>query len=72
MDRLALEIISEGEIPQHLEEGVVARGVADVLEIVVLAPGAHAALSGSGAQVVALFPAEKEVLELHHAGVGEQ
>ena len=72
MDRFALEVIAEGEVAEHLEEGVVARGVAHVLQIVVLAPGAHAALAGSGTQVIALLLAEEHVLELHHAGVGEQ
>ncbi len=43
-DRVFLEIVAEGEIPQHLEEGVVARGVADIVEIVVLAAGADAFL----------------------------
>jgi hypothetical protein len=44
-----LEIVAEGEIAEHLEEGVVARGVADIVEIVVLAAGAHAFLRGDGA-----------------------
>ncbi len=44
LDRALLEIIAEGEIPEHLEEGVMARGVADIVEIVVLAAGAHAFL----------------------------
>ena len=37
-----------------------------------LAAGAHAALARGGAHVVALVLAEEAVLELHHAGVGEQ
>ena len=45
LDRLVLlEIVAEGEIAEHLEEGVVARGVADIVEVVVLAAGAHALL----------------------------
>ena len=43
-DRALLEIVAEGEIAEHLEEGVVARGVADIVEVVVLAAGAHAFL----------------------------
>ena len=43
-DRALLEIIAEGEIAEHLEEGVVARGVADIVEVVMLAAGAHAFL----------------------------
>jgi hypothetical protein len=51
---------------------MVACGVADVVQIVVLAAGAHAALRGGGAHVGALVLAGEHVLELHHAGVGEQ
>jgi hypothetical protein len=71
-DRVFLEVIAEGEVAQHLEEGVMAGGVADVFEVVVFAAGAYAALAGGGAYVVALFLAEEAVLELHHAGIGEQ
>jgi len=43
-DRLLLEIIAEREISEHFEEGMVTRGVTHVVEIVVLAAGAHALL----------------------------
>jgi hypothetical protein len=46
--------------------------VAHVLEVVVLAAGAHATLAGGRAHVVAFVLAEEAVLELHHAGIGEQ
>jgi hypothetical protein len=72
VDRVALEVVAEAEVAQHLEEGVVAGGVADVLEVVVLAAGAHAFLRGGGAGVGALVEAEEDVLELVHACVGEQ
>jgi hypothetical protein len=39
-----LEVVAEAEVAEHLEEGVVPGRVADVLEIVVLAAGPHAAL----------------------------
>ena len=67
-----LEVIAEGEVAEHLEKRVVAARVADVLEIVVLAAGAHALLRGGRARVVALLQAEEDVLELVHARVGEQ
>ncbi len=70
-DRLFLEIIAEGEVAQHLEEGVVAGGVADVIQVVVLAAGAHAFLRGGRALIGAGFIAGEDVLELHHAGVSE-
>ena len=66
-----LEVVAEGEVAEHLEEGVVARGVADVVEVVVLAAGAHALLRGRRRVVGARLLAGEHVLELHHAGVGE-
>ena len=67
-----LEVIAEREVAEHLEERVVARGVADVLEIVVLAAGAQAALRRGRALIRTLVLAEEHVLELHHPGVDEQ
>jgi len=69
---LLLEVVAKRPVAQHLEEGVVARGVADLIEVVVLAAGAQAALHISGARVAGLLAAEEHVLELHHARVGEQ
>ena len=46
--------------------------VADLLEVVVLAAGAHALLAGDSSVVVAPFQSLKHALELHHAGIGEQ
>ena len=70
-DRQFLEVVAEREVAEHLEEGVMAGGVADVVEVVVLAPGAHAFLAGGGAHVVAVLEPGEDVLELHHAGVRE-
>ena len=55
----ALEIIAEAEIPQHLEERVMPRGVAHVVEVIVLAACAHTFLAGRGARVIAVFDAER-------------
>ena len=71
VDRLVLEVVAEGEVAEHLEEGVVAGGVSDVVQVVVLAAGADAFLRGGGAGVRALFLAGEDVLELDHAGIGE-
>ena len=43
-DRLFLEVITEREVPEHLEEGVVTWRSPDILEIVVLARHTHAFL----------------------------
>src|SRR6202042_2447330 len=68
-DGVLFEIISEGKIAEHLEERVVAIGEADIFEVVVLSPGAHALLAGGGAVVIALFEAEEDILELVHSRV---
>src|ERR1700683_3861666 len=49
-----------------------AARVADVFEVVVLAARANALLRGCGAGIIALLGAEEDVLELVHAGIGEQ
>ena len=72
LQRVALEVVAEAEVAQHLEEGVVARRVADVLQVVVLAAGADALLRRGRARVGPLVEAEEHVLELVHPGVGEQ
>ena len=71
-DRLALEIVAEGEVAEHLEEGVVAGRGADLLQVVVLAGDAQDLLGGGGAAVGACLQAEEGVLERDHPGVGEQ
>src|SRR3546814_5950606 len=63
---------SERPVAEHLEKGVVARGVADLVEVVVLAAGTQAALDVGRAHVAALRGAEEDVLELDHARIGEQ
>jgi hypothetical protein len=72
LDRPGFEVVTERPITEHLEEGVMACGVADVLEIVVLASRAQATLHVRGADITAPIGAEKDILELHHAAVGEQ
>ena len=71
LDRLWLEVVAEGEIAQHLEEGVVARGVAHIVEVIVLAARADAFLRRRRGGIGALFLAGEDVLELHHAGIRE-
>ena len=71
-DRVALEVVAEREVAEHLEERVVAERRPDVVEVVVLAADAHALLRRRRARVVARLPAEEHVLELVHPGVGEE
>ena len=72
LDGLVLEVIAEREVAEHLEEGVVERSLAHLVEIVVLAGDAHALLNGYRALIVAFFLLQENVLELVHARIGEQ
>ena len=71
LDGAILEIVAERKVAEHLEEGVVARRIADVIKIVVLAAGADAFLRRCGARNGARLLTGEDVLELHHAGVGK-
>src|SRR4029450_12830592 len=55
IDRALLEIVAEREVAEHLEEGVMARGVAYILEVVMLAACADALLRSRGTDIVALL-----------------
>ena len=68
VDRFALEVVAEAEVAQHLEEGVVVGGAADVVDVA----GAEAFLAGGGAGELQLAAAEEVVLELVHAGGREE
>ena len=70
--RLFLEVVAEREVAQHLEERVVPERRPDVVEVVVLPADPHHLLRRRGARVVALLAPEKQILELVHAGVGEE
>ena len=67
-DRLALEIVAEAEVAQHLEKRVVVSGPADVVDVV----GPQALLAGGRPGEVELAAAEEMVLELVHPGGGEE
>ena len=71
-DRVALEVVAEAPVAEHLEQRVVAGRPADLLEVVVLAGDAQAALVVDRANVVALLDPAERVLELDHARVREQ
>ena len=72
VDRLALEVVAEAPVAEHLEQRVVARRPPDLLEVVVLAGDAQAALVVDGPHVVTLLGTAQRVLELHHPRVREQ
>mmetsp|Transcript_136892 Transcript_136892/g.425291 ORF Transcript_136892/g.425291 Transcript_136892/m.425291 type:complete len:213 (+) Transcript_136892:2805-3443(+) len=76
-DGLLLEVIAEGPVPQHLEEGMMVHILAHILQVIVLPTrtdallGIHGALQlGEGVAWVDL--ADKDRLELVHASVDEE
>ena len=68
---LGLEVVAKGKIPHHLEKRQMARGVAHIVEVIVLATGADAFLGRGGADIVAGLDPGEQILELHHARIGE-
>src|SRR5262249_3328577 len=71
-DGLALPVVAERPVAQHLEEGVMIGVAADLLEVVVLAADAQHLLAVGRARVRPRLGTQKDLLELHHAGVGEE
>ena len=71
-DSVFLEVVTEREVAQHLEERVVSPRAAHVLEVVMLAPGPDALLRSGRARVRTPFVPGEDILELVHPGVGEQ
>jgi hypothetical protein len=72
VDGLALEVVAEAPVTEHLEEGVMARRATDLLEVVVLAGDTQAALVVDRTRVAAALLPSEDVLELDHAAVREQ
>ena len=68
VDGPLLEVVPEGEVAAHLEEGAVARGAPDVVDVV----GADALLHAGRARPGRLLRAQDVGDEGHHAGDGEQ
>ena len=65
---LGLEVVAEGEVPQHLEEGLVPVGTTDVVDV----HGSEALLDRHRPQERSRRVAEEVRDELVHAGVREQ
>ena len=72
MNSILFEIVAEGKVTQHLKKCMMAVGMPNVFEIVMLATHAHAFLAGSGPLVGPILVSEKDILELVHAGIGKQ
>ncbi len=67
-DRLALEVVVEGEVAEHLEAGEMAGGAADLLDV----GRPEAALRGGQPRRRRSLAAEEVGLERLHAGGGQQ
>ena len=71
-DRLGLEVVVERPVAEHLEERVVVGVPADFFQVVMLAADAEALLAVDRPAPFGGLEAQEDVLELVHAGVGEQ
>jgi hypothetical protein len=67
VNRVALEVVAEAPVAEHLEQRVVARRAADLLEVVVLAGHAQAELRVDRTDVIELLLAGQHTLERRHA-----
>ena len=67
-----LKIITKTKIPQHLKKGMVACGISHIFKIVMLTSRANTTLRGNRFIVWTFLYAQKNILELHHPGVGKQ
>jgi hypothetical protein len=72
-NRVALEVVAEREVAEHLEERVVARGVADLFQIVVLSARPYTLLHSRGPLRSTRWAllSKEDFLELDHSGIGE-
>ena len=68
LDGVFLEVVAEGEVAAHLEEGAVPGGLADFLDVA----GADALLHAGGPRVGGFLTRGQVRDERHHAGHGEQ
>ncbi len=71
-DGVAFEIITEAEVTQHFEEGMVTRSVTHVFQIVMLTTGTHTTLRGRGSHIITFVQPQENILELVHPGIGKQ
>src|SRR5207247_5352718 len=72
VDRLALEVVAEAPVAEHLEKGLMARRATDLLEVVVLPGNPQDRLRVHGALVLALLLAGKDALELDHPRIRKE
>ena len=71
-DCIVLEVVTETEVAQHFEEGVVTSGIANIIQVVVFTACADTLLSGRCTGVRTLVKAQEHVLKLIHTCIGKQ
>ena len=71
LERFAFEVVAKRPVAQHLEEGVVTCGVPHIFQVIVFTASAQTGLHRGSTHIAAAVGAQKHVLELHHARVGE-
>src|SRR5260364_22491 len=65
-------MVAERKITEHLEKGMMPRGITDVFKIVMLAACAHTTLDAHRSRIRTGIAAGEHVFELHHAGIRKQ
>ena len=70
-DSFSLEIVTEAEVAHHLKESEMAVGFSDVVQVVVLSPGANALLDGAHSRIRWLLFPEEVGHKRDHARHGE-
>ncbi len=68
-DRISFEIVAKAEVAEHLEKRVVARRIADIVQVIMLTARAHTFLRRSRTHIITFLLSGEQVLELHHARV---
>ena len=72
LDGLALVVVAERPVSEHFEKGVVVGVATHLFQVVVLARNADALLDVRRPLVRPLADAQEHILELVHAGIGEE
>ena len=72
MNRLSFEVVTKTEVPQHFKESVVPRGVANVIQVVMLATRSYTSLTTCCPCIATSFTECQGFLELHHPRICKQ
>ena len=62
------KVIPKAKIAEHFKKGMVTRGIAHIIKVIMFATGAHAFLAGGRTAIIAVFKSGKNIFELDHTG----